>query len=107
MLPLHFPKLESLHMSTTLFSHVTCFRLSQGMAFTEMFLPLRQLARLRVFKMVITDHGVRDSCPQEVHDNETHAREPRYTFWARKEVRRVWAEEIRDVVLGGGVESGM
>ena len=57
--------------------------------------------------MVITDHGMRHSCPQEVHDNETHARAPRYTFFARKEVRTVWAEEIRDVVLGGEVEFGV
>ena len=101
VLPLHFPNLGSLHLSITLFGYVTCSRLSQGMELTEMFRPLRQLGRLKVFTVVINDRASREYCAQEVHDKETHASAPRHTFFARKEVRTVWAEEIRKLVLDG------
>ena len=71
-----------------------------------MFRPLRQLRALRVFTVVINDAQMASQCAQAVHHGETHKSAARYTFFVRKEVRRVWAEEIRGVVLGGEVESG-
>ena len=106
-LPSQFPELASLHVAITLGGYVTCFWLSQGTEITGMFCPLRQLRRLGVFTVVINDTQMTNECTQDVHDEKTHASAARYTFFARKEVRRVWAEEIREVVLGGEVESGI
>ena len=98
------PNLRSLNLTITLGGFATCWRESQGEAFTNVFRPLRQLKQLREFTVVMNPST--DSCEQGLHDENTHTPfdncaeyDKKETFWERKELRRVWAEEIRDFVL--------
>lgn len=105
-LPSQFPRLLTLHVAICLGGYVTCHRLSRGNDITGMFRPLRLLRGLKVFTVVVNDAQTVDRCTSVMHDEETQRVGGRYTFFERKEVRRVWAEEMRGVVLGGEMEAG-
>ena len=96
------PHIKSLNLAVLLDGLVTCWRNTfLRDVCTDTFRPLRQLKHLRTFTIVINEHKERNPGYHVFCEDQTHDRNPRYTFWARKEIRRVWAEEIREMVLGG------
>ena len=98
ILPKHFPDLTTLHLTITIEGYVNCFRESHGFAFVDSFLPLRQLEKLNFFTLVILE--TQDTCKQIMHDTEMHEKRARDTHFERREIRQIWAEEIRKLVMG-------
>lgn len=102
IMPVRFKEVQTLNLSIYLQGYPSCFRRSQGREFSAMFQSLRRL-RLKEFT-VIMDQNTSAGCDQRLHDSDTHGlgvdRSLKRTFFQRKELMRVWAEEIREVVLG-------
>ena len=97
------PHLKSLSVGVFLNGLVTCWRNNptSRRAFMNTFRPLRQLKCLQSFTMVINEYVKHDGAMHERCADQTHDENPRYSYWVRKELRRVWAEEVREMVLGG------
>ena len=117
-LPVGLPGLRTLNLSIELEGFVTCWRKAQSSAFTSIFRPLRQLQQIEEFTVVMKPDGASDCfglqklhpdwCGQPVHDQDSHvasdgsheySMNKKARFWERTEARRVWAEEIRAMVL--------
>ena len=104
IMPLWFTGLQTLNLSIYIQGYPSCYRQSQGRKFSAMFQSLRPL-RLKEFT-VIMNQNIYTDCDQRLHDNDAHDRDKQNmqnlkpTFFQRKELMRIWAEEIREVVLG-------
>ncbi|KAG7005908.1 hypothetical protein G7Y79_00017g042900 [Physcia stellaris] len=106
IMPVRFKEVQTLNLSIYLQGHPGCYRRSQGPEFSAMFQSLRRL-RLKEFTVVMNQNTLAD-CHQRLHihnhNNDTHGLSVNTslsrTFFERKELMRVWAEEIREVVLG-------
>ena len=94
------PRIKTLSVAVLLEGLVTCWRNTTSRKFTDTFRPLRQLKHLRDFTIVINENRTHDSGKHDHCADPTHDKTPRYSFWERKELRKVWAEEIREMVLG-------
>lgn len=94
------PRLKSLSLAVLLDGLVTCWRNTARGEFMNTFRPLRQLKHLRAFTIVINENKKHERGRHGLCADQTHDQAPRYTFWERKELRRVWAEEIREMILG-------
>ena len=101
-LSIQLPNLASLHLSITIDGYVTCFRKAHATAFERLFRPLGQLMKLKTFTLVILEDDA--SCNLAIHDTETHAHRKRDTYYERKEIRQMWAEEIRKLVMDEKME---
>ena len=96
-----FPSLQSLNLVITLYRYVTCWRKSQNAVFMQKFLSLSQLKDFKVFTIWFhVDMPRHINFCQPICDEETHEKKARETYWQRREIRRIWAEEIRNLVLG-------
>ena len=95
------PHLKSLSLGVLMHGLVTCWRNNpiSRRAFMNTFRPLRQLNCLQTFTIVINEHIMHDVSMHERCADSTHDEPPRYSYWPRKELRRVWAEEVREMVL--------
>lgn len=104
ILPAQFPNLRSLNVAIEFDGYVTCYRRSLGAKFTDIFRPLRLLKDLKVFTVIMDEDTPsklrgRDGCYVISHDDYAHDNHDKVTFFRRKEIRRMWAEEVREVVL--------
>ena len=98
ILSMQLPNLTSLHLSLSIDGYATCFRQSHGTTFVRLFQPLRRLKKLKWFTLVILEDNA--TCGLAIHDKETHERGSRDTFFERKKIRQMWAEEIANLVVG-------
>ena len=96
------PNIKELHIDISVDGRITCWREVQGPDLTQMFLPLRRLRALKRGKLTVTFTELNSNlgCPllNYDHDESEHSLATGVTFWDRKEVRRQWAEEIRDLI---------
>ena len=94
------PHIKTLSVAVLLEGLVTCWRNTTSREFTDTFRPLRQLKHLQDFTLVINENKTHDRGKHKHCADRTHDKNPKYSFWERKELRKVWAEEIREMVLG-------
>ena len=80
---------------------MTCWYLSQAEAFDGIFLPLRQLQRLKTMNIYIDDltNYSSDGCLQSRHDTGAHSSRAIGSFRWTKDFWLRWAEVIRRLVL--------
>ena len=93
------PHLRTLSLAVHLQGLVTCWRNTASREFMDTFRPLRKLKYLRAFTIVINEYYKHEEMHSRCADR-THDKKPRYSYWDRKKLRQVWAEEIREMVLG-------
>ena len=99
-LHIRLPNIKSLTITLFMQGLVTCWHNSKKRQIMDTFRPLRQLKHLRTFTVLINEDRRHDRHLHEPCADREHDKTPRYSFWERKELRRVWAEEIREMVLG-------
>ena len=96
------PNIRELHINISVDGRITCWREVQGSDLTQMFFPLRRLKdlRRRNLTVTLTELHPPNHCPLRDyhHDYREHSLNPKVTFWDRKELRRQWAEEIRELI---------
>ncbi|KAG7002102.1 hypothetical protein G7Y79_00029g063980 [Physcia stellaris] len=109
--------LANVNSSVATWKTILCDTLPSS-AFTSIFRPLRRLRQIEEFTVVMKPDGGSDCfglqklhpdwCGQPLHDHDSHvasdgsheySMNKKARFWERTEARRVWAEEIRAMVL--------
>lgn len=94
------PNIRELHINILLDGPITCWREVHGSDLTQMFLPLRRLRDLKRKNLTVTLAELSHQCPllDSHHARREHSLGHGVTFWERKEIRRQWAEEIRELI---------
>ena len=104
------PSLQDISVALYLKGYVNCWRMSETTWMNRMFRPFCKLADLKTFGIFINDfdmlvsegwarNGQDGLCSQNICDRRVHIKRDKETFFERRRVGRVWAAEIRVMVL--------
>ena len=100
IIPRDFPNTETLHLSFDFNAIAACWRLSHAGFLRDMVRPLQGLKKLGNLTVVINERYNPD-CRLRLH-GASHDKDHKTNYFHRKAIRRIWAEEIRDMFLQKG-----